>query len=67
MLAAALLKIDACPMEGFVPAKFDEVLGLTDGDYTCAVLCPLGYRSAEDRYAELPKVRFTVEQVIEYR
>jgi nitroreductase len=67
MLAAALLKIDACPMEGFVPAKFDEVLGLTDGDYTCAVLCPLGYRSAEDRYAELPKVRFTAEQVSEYR
>jgi nitroreductase len=25
---AALLQIDACPMEGFNPAKFDEILGL---------------------------------------
>jgi len=25
---AALLQVDACPMEGFNPAKFDEVLSL---------------------------------------
>jgi nitroreductase len=67
MLAAALLKIDTCPMEGFVPAKFDEVLGLTGGDYTTAVLCPVGYRSEADRYAVLPKVRFDANDVIEHR
>jgi nitroreductase len=67
MLTAALLKVDTCPMEGFVPAKFDEVLGLTDGDYTCAVLCPAGYRSADDKYATLPKVRFATEAVVEHR
>jgi len=67
MLATALLGIDTCPMEGFVPAKFDEILGLTGGEYTCAVLCPAGYRSADDRYAELPKVRFESKAVIEYR
>jgi nitroreductase len=67
MLATAMLGIDTCPMEGFVPAKFDEVLGLTDSDYTCAVLCPAGYRSADDRYAELPKVRFEAKDVVEYR
>lgn len=67
MLAAALLKVDTCPMEGFVPVKFDEVLGLTDGDYTCSVLCPVGYRSVDDKYAVLPKVRFTPETVVEYR
>ena len=67
MLAAAMLGIDTCPMEGFVPTKFDEVLGLTEGPYTTAVLCPAGYRSAEDRYATLPKVRFDRADVIEHR
>ncbi len=67
MLATALLGVDTCPMEGFIPAKFDEVLGLTDSEFTCAVLCPAGYRSADDRYADLPKVRFENKVVVEYR
>lgn len=67
MLAAALLKIDTCPMEGFVAAKFDEILGLTGGAYTTSVLCPAGYRSEDDRYAVLPKVRFNPGDVIEHR
>ncbi len=67
MLAAALLEVDTCPMEGFIPAKFDEVLGLESSGYTTAVLCPAGYRSADDRYAGLPKVRFEAKDVIEYR
>ncbi len=67
MLAAALLEVDTCPMEGFVPAKFDEILGLEATGHTAAVLCPAGYRSADDRYASLPKVRFEAKDVIEHR
>lgn len=67
MLTASLLGLDTCPMEGFVPAKFDEILGLEGTGYTTAVLCPVGYRSVDDRYAELPKVRFEAKNVIEYR
>lgn len=67
MLSAALLEVDTCPMEGFIPAKFDEVLGLESSGYTTAVLCPAGYRSADDRYAGLPKVRFEAKDVVEYR
>lgn len=67
MLAASLLNIDTCPMEGFVPEKFDEVLGLDKTGHTTAVLCPAGYRSADDKYAVLPKVRFKKEDVIEHR
>jgi nitroreductase len=67
MTSAAVLGVDACPMEGFVPAKFDEVLGLEGSGYTTAVLCPLGYRSAADKYAGLPKVRFEAKDVVEYR
>jgi hypothetical protein len=54
-------------MEGFVPAKFDEILGLEKEGRTAAVLCPVGYRSADDRYAGLPKVRFEAKDVIEHR
>lgn len=67
MLSAALLGVDTCPMEGFVPAKFDELLGLETEGWTAAVLCPAGYRHADDRYASLPKVRFETGAVVEYR
>lgn len=65
MTAAALLKVDACPMEGFVPVEVDRVLGFPERGLTSAVLCPMGYRASEDRYAALPKVRYRVEDVIE--
>lgn len=64
---AALLKIDACPMEGFEQEKYDEILGLNNTGYTAVVACPLGYRSGNDRYAELPKVRYADQEIIEYR
>ena len=60
---AAVLGIDACPMEGFVPDKVDEVLGLKD--YTSTVLCTVGYRSENDWLAELAKVRFPNEKLVE--
>lgn len=64
MTAAAVLGIDTCPMEGFQPAKFDEILGLTGTGYGSVVCCAAGYRAAEDKYAAKPKVRFPAEQVI---
>jgi nitroreductase len=67
MAACALLKIDTCPMEGFVAPKFDEILGLEAQGMTTAVLCPAGYRSTEDKYAVIPKVRFAAKDVIEHR
>lgn len=63
---AALLEIDACPMEGFDPARFNEILGLTD--YSAVALCPVGYRDAEnDWLANLPKVRLLTEELIDRR
>jgi nitroreductase len=67
MASCALLQIDTCPMEGFVPAKFDEILGLEAQGLTAAVLCPAGHRSADDRYASLPKVRYPLEAMIDRR
>jgi nitroreductase len=67
MLAAATLGIDTCPMEGFLPAKYDEILGLESQGLTAAVLCPAGYRSPDDKFASLAKVRWTEGEVIERR
>ncbi|HEX7261677.1 MAG TPA: NAD(P)H-dependent oxidoreductase [Luteolibacter sp.] len=64
MTSAALLGIDACPMEGISPAGYDHVLGLEGSGYATVVACALGYRSADDKYAETPKVRFDRSRVI---
>ena len=66
MTSAAMLGIDTCPMEGFVPSGVDEVLGLTAQGYGAVVLCPTGYRSADDKYATLAKVRFPKAELFEY-
>jgi nitroreductase len=66
MLACALLHVDACPMEGFVPAEFDKILGLTAKGLTATVCCAAGYRAGHDKYATTPKVRFPAEKVVEY-
>jgi nitroreductase len=63
---AALLGFDACPMEGFHPAEFDRILGLTD--YSSVVLCAVGYRDAANDYmANQAKVRFPIEELIDRR
>lgn len=66
MTAAALLKIDTCPMEGFVPAEYDKILGLPARGLTAAVCCAAGYRSETDKYARLAKVRFPASEVVEH-
>jgi nitroreductase len=64
LTCAALLGVDACPMEGFVPAEFDRILGLTGQRLRSAVACALGYRSSSDQYASAPKVRFPRSQLV---
>ena len=59
-----MLEIDACPMEGFEPAKFDEILGLEKLGLKSVAIVALGYRAADDGYASAPKVRFPHEEVI---
>ena len=63
LTSAALLGIDACPMEGFDRAQYDEILGLNEQGFASAVIATLGYRAASDQYAAAPKVRFPKEQV----
>jgi nitroreductase len=67
MASAAFLKIDACPMEGITPGKYDNILELEGTGYFTTVVCPMGYRSNADKYASLPKVRYSREKVIQHR
>ncbi|HTX22030.1 MAG TPA: NAD(P)H-dependent oxidoreductase [Candidatus Aquilonibacter sp.] len=62
LTSAALLGIDACPMEGVNRAQYDEILGLKAKGYASAVIATLGYRLPTDKYAAAPKVRFPKEQ-----
>ncbi len=57
LAAAAEQKVDACPMEGFDAAQFDEILGLTEKGLKSVVIMPVGYRAADDATAEYIKVR----------
>ena len=57
LVAAAVEEVDATPMEGFNAAQFDEILGLEAQGLKSVVICALGYRSADDALATLPKVR----------
>ncbi len=62
--AASLLGVDTGPMEGFDPAKFDDILGLAAKNLKSTVLLALGYRG-EDKGAIAPKVRQSFEEVVE--
>jgi nitroreductase len=65
MTCAAVLAVDACPMEGINPVEYDRVLNLKGSDYTTVVACALGYRAASDRYATAAKVRYETKDLIE--
>ncbi|KHJ36678.1 putative NAD(P)H nitroreductase [Pedobacter glucosidilyticus] len=60
---AALLDIDACPMEGFSVEQFDDILGLSALNLTSVVVTAVGYRSAEDGYQHYKKVRKSKEDL----
>ncbi len=66
LTSAALLGIDACPMEGFSRDEYDRILGLTEQGLGAAVVATLGYRAADDKYAAAPKVRFDRGTVIQH-
>ena len=64
LASAAMLGVDACPMEGFMPPQYDEILGLGVKGFTSVSLCAVGYRALSDPYSALPKVRFPMDRVI---
>jgi nitroreductase len=64
METAALLKIDCCPMEGFVAEQYDAILGLEKRGLTTALVMPVGYRADTDHHAEAAKVRIPEDEMM---
>ncbi|NOU19771.1 MAG: NAD(P)H-dependent oxidoreductase [Bacteroidales bacterium] len=67
LAAAAELKVDATPMEGFDNAALDELLNLKEKGLRSVTLLPLGYRDTENDWlvnlkkVRTPKARFITE------
>lgn len=53
----ARLRLDATPMEGFDPAAYDDILGLSAKNLKATLVLPIGYRHEEDKNQHLAKVR----------
>ena len=67
LTSAALLQIDACPLEGIDPNFYNEILDLPRRGFSAKVACALGYRSDRDLGATLKKVRRSAQDIIERR
>jgi len=60
----AMRGIDSCPMEGFIPSGYNELLGLDDLGLDAVLVLPVGYRAGDDRFSGFKKVRKPVEKRI---
>ncbi|OGS69192.1 MAG: NAD(P)H-dependent oxidoreductase [Flavobacteria bacterium RIFCSPLOWO2_12_FULL_31_7] len=63
--AAAELKIDVTPMEGFVPDQYDEILGLKEKGLHATLVATVGYRHDEDDTQHYTKVRKPKSELFE--
>jgi nitroreductase len=61
--AAAELKIDVTPMEGFSPVDVNEILGLNALGLNASLMATVGYRHTEDTTQHLKKVRKSTEEL----
>lgn len=66
LLGAACLGIDSTPIEGFDPAKLDEILGLKSKGLSSVVIASLGYHADEDFNSKLPKSRLDEKQLFTF-
>lgn len=67
LTVCAVEKIDACPMEGFLPKKYDELLNLNSMGLSSVLVLPIGYRAADDMFSSFKKVRKSIERnIIDY-
>lgn len=64
LTACAALEIDSCPMEGFIPEEYDEILNLKEQNLSAVLVLPVGYRSKDDLSAERAKVRRSKDQFL---
>lgn len=64
LTVCAIEKIDSCPMEGFIPEKYDEILKLNEHNLTSVLVLPVGFRAEDDYMKDLKKVRKQTKDII---
>ncbi len=64
LTVCAMMGVDACPMEGFLPAKYDEILNLKEHGLSSVLAMPIGYRAKDDMFSSFKKVRKGVNESI---
>ncbi|CAM1342913.1 NAD(P)H-dependent oxidoreductase [Tenacibaculum amylolyticum] len=64
LTVCAIEKIDSCPMEGFDPVKYDEILGLAEKNLQSILVLPVGYRAEDDFMKDLKKVRKQTHEAV---
>ncbi len=64
LTTCAAIGVDACPMEGFVTEKYDEILKLNERNLTTAVIANLGFRDEDDIFIKMKKVRWPQEEFL---
>ena len=64
LTVCALQQIDSCPMEGFTPDKYDEILDLTKDNLKSVLVLPVGFRASDDYMKDLTKVRKNISDSI---
>ena len=64
MTVAANEQIDSCPMEGFIPEEYDEILKLDKYNLTSVLVLPVGFRAEDDYMKDLQKVRKSTHDVV---
>ena len=64
LTAAAMMKIDTCPMTGINHKAYDEVLGLKTHGLETSVIAAVGYRSPDDKSATHTKIRFDYDDFV---
>ncbi|UPQ74870.1 NAD(P)H-dependent oxidoreductase [Chryseobacterium nepalense] len=66
MYAAAIENIDTCPMEGFRQDLIEEILEINPESEKVTVTLALGYRSEEDHFQHMKKVRKPNEKLFKF-
>ena len=64
LAVCAFERIDSCPMEGFIPEKYDEILGLKKHNLKSILVLPVGFRAEDDYMKDLEKVRKPLSETI---
>jgi nitroreductase len=64
LTVCAAEKIDACPMEGFIPKEYNSILKLEEKGLNSVLVIPVGYRDDSDLFNQMEKVRKPLDEVI---